>query len=130
MKVKAKTRVSYGKKQFFPGDEIEMPDRDAKLLAAAGRVALDGVSAPADACAATETSQKRAGDVRIAPKQTEKADAPEAAGDARKTPAERTAASDDEKAKSSGKKARGSYKRRDMRAADDTREDSGDTGDE
>jgi hypothetical protein len=124
MKVKAKTRVSYGKKQYFPGEEIEMPDRDAKLLAAAGRVTLDDASSPPDARTETKASQTRAGDARAAAKRTVKADAPEAAGDASSAPAERTAASDDdEMAKSGGKKARGGYKRRDMRAAD-TREDT------
>ncbi|MCG7403019.1 hypothetical protein [Caballeronia zhejiangensis] len=124
MKVKAKRAMSYGNRKYASGDEIEMKERDAKLLVATGRVALGD----AENAAAAKTSQKRSGDARAAEKRTVAVEPREAAGDARKTPAERTGAGDDETAKGGGKKARG-YKRRDMRAAD-TREDSGDTEDE
>jgi hypothetical protein len=40
MKVIAKQRMPYGKRQYQPGEEIEMSDKDAKLLAATGRVSL------------------------------------------------------------------------------------------
>ncbi|WP_250532428.1 hypothetical protein [Caballeronia sp. ATUFL_F1_KS39] len=116
--------MTYGNKHYARGDEIEMTERDAKLLAATGRVTI---AAPETGTVA-KTSQKRAGDAGARGKRTVKADAPEAAGDAKNAPAERTDAGDDETAKGSGKKAR-SYKRRDMRAAD-TREDSGDAEDD
>ena len=40
MKVKAAKRLSYGRKQYEPGDELDVSDKDAKLLAAVGRVSL------------------------------------------------------------------------------------------
>lgn len=122
MKVKAKRALSYGNRHYATGDEIEMRERDAKLLSATGRVALPAANAPA--------SQKRAGDAPATRKARRKADAPEAPADAGKPPAERTATpaadapADD--AQKSAKKTRGGYKRRDMRATDD----AGDTGDE
>lgn len=124
MKVKAKIRFTYGKKQYVPGNEIEMDEKDAKLLAAAGRIERDD-----DATTTSpKASQKRAGDARAAAKRSVAAESPEAAGDARKPHPEHSAPADDDDAKG-GKKGRAGYKRRDMRASE-TREDSGDTGDE
>ncbi|WP_250518547.1 hypothetical protein [Caballeronia sp. ATUFL_M1_KS5A] len=40
MKVKAKRAMSYGNRHYATGDEIEMTDKDAKLLAAVNRVSL------------------------------------------------------------------------------------------
>ncbi|AUT62888.1 DUF7210 family protein [Paraburkholderia terrae] len=109
MKVKAKRALSYGNRHYATGDEIEMSERDAKLLSATGRVALPAANAPA--------SQKRAGDAPATRKARRKADAPEA-------PTAADAQADD--AQKSTKKTRSGYKRRDMRATDD----AGDTGDE
>lgn len=38
MRVKAKRAVSYNKRLFGAGQEFEMPDKDAKVLKALGRV--------------------------------------------------------------------------------------------
>ncbi|BAO90693.1 hypothetical protein [Caballeronia cordobensis] len=40
MKVKAKRAMSYGNRHYASGDDIEMTERDAKLLAAVNRVSL------------------------------------------------------------------------------------------
>ncbi|KXU94171.1 hypothetical protein CR51_27245 [Caballeronia megalochromosomata] len=122
MNVKAKIRFNYGKKQYMPGDEIEMDDKDAKLLAAAGRITLDD-----DVTTNPKTNQKRTGDARAPAKRTVAAERPENAGGARQPVPERSAPADDDA--KGGKKSRSGYKRRDMRATD-TREDSGETGDE
>ena len=124
MKVKAKIRFNYGKKAYCPGDEIEMNDKDAKLLSAAGRITLDD----AQNADSAKASQKRGGDAGTPTKRGAKADAPKAAGGARNEPAERSAADDERDDAKSGKKARGSYKRRDMRATDERAEDPDNAG--
>jgi hypothetical protein len=124
MKVKAKIRFNYGKKVYYPGDEIEMNDKDAKLLSAAGRITLDD----AQNADSAKTSQKCAGDADGSARRGAKADAPEAAGGARNEPAERSAADEERDDAKGGKKARGGYKRRDMRATDERADDPDNAG--
>jgi hypothetical protein len=136
MKVNAKIRFNYGKKVFYPGDEIEMTDKDAKLLAAAGRITLD---APA-AADSSKASQKRAGGAGAAAKRGAKAETSGDARSARNAPVESTGEADtgdgtkdeaNEAKTGAAKKARGGYKRRDVRATGERGpDDASDTGDE
>ena len=133
MKVKAKMRFNYGKRVYFPDDDIDMPDKDAKLLAAAGRITIPE---PADAPSA-KTSRKRAGDAGAAAKRSTKAETSGDARSAKNAPAETNepppkddSAADEAKETKSGKKTSksGGYKRRDVRATEDRGDDAGDTG--
>ncbi len=60
MKVKAARAMSYGNKHYASGDAIEMTERDAKLLAAVGRVSLHA-EASAKKPAPKSKSKKRSG---------------------------------------------------------------------
>ncbi|KAK48374.1 hypothetical protein BG58_33130 [Caballeronia jiangsuensis] len=60
MKVKAKRAMSYGNRHYASGDDIEMTERDAKLLAAVNRVSLQA-EAPQKKPAKTGKSRKTRG---------------------------------------------------------------------
>jgi hypothetical protein len=140
MKVQAKIRFNYGKRQYFPGDDIDMPDKDAKLLSAAGRITIPEAAATSETAAGAKASAKRAGGAGAAAKRSAKAETSEDARGAKNAPAEPTGESDDSddaKTGASGRKMTkneaksGGYKRRDVRATDDRgSDDAGATGDE
>ncbi|SAK63547.1 hypothetical protein AWB80_02880 [Caballeronia pedi] len=95
MKVTANRAFSYGRKQYDKGDEIEMPERDAKLLAATGRILVPEQTAG--------KAKPQAGRQK-----------PHQAPDNRQEHAEQQ---DDAEEGSKGRKGKGkAYKRRDMTA--------------